>query len=555
MMLKLAKTLSVILTILIFVKCSEEKMPETEVKNEKIEELNARIGAYAAVDLQVDLSHLTERERTLISKLIEAGKIIDKIFWYQASHDAIAVRDSLAAINSDEAKKYLEFVMLNYGPYDDLSDKARFVGDGPDRRPLGGGFYPSDMTKEEFEEFVKANPNLEAAMKNDYTIITRDNGVLKAVPYSIYYKESQELALKLEEAAQFADNESLRNYLIQRANSIRTDNYFPSDMAWMDITDSNVDIVIGPIENYQDEMFNYKTAHEAVIMVKDPEATKELEMYKANLDNFEKHLPIEDKFKNKTIGDGNIIQVCNVLYFGGDCNQAIKTIAAALPNDPKVADAKGRKLSMYKNHMEAKFTAIVKPIGELMFSAERSKYLSSKAFTSFVTLHEVSHALGPKYTSTASKEEIRSALKDRYSAIEETKADILSMYNHKYLLESGQYESEYIKQAITTYVAGLYRSIRFGGGAHFRANLIQLNFLKEKGAILKNANGKFDIDETIFFNIVEELAREILTIQIEGDYAKAGEILDKYSVITPEIENEIKALADIPRDINPKYIF
>ncbi|MFA5512614.1 MAG: Zn-dependent hydrolase, partial [Candidatus Kapaibacterium sp.] len=163
-------------------------MPETEVKNEKIEELNARIGAYAAVDLQVDLSHLTERERTLISKLIEAGKIIDKIFWYQASHDAIAVRDSLAAINSDEAKKYLEFVMLNYGPYDDLSDKARFVGDGPDRRPLGGGFYPSDMTKEEFEEFVKANPNLEAAMKNDYTIITRDNGVLKAVPYSIYYK-------------------------------------------------------------------------------------------------------------------------------------------------------------------------------------------------------------------------------------------------------------------------------------------------------------------------------------------------------------------------------
>jgi len=234
---------------------------------------------------------------------------------------------------------------------------------------------------------------------------------------------------------------------------------------------------------------------------------------------------------------------------------AIKTIAAALPNDPRVADAKGRKLSMYKNHMEAKFEKIVKPIGELMFNADRSKYLSSKAFTSFVTLHEVSHALGPKYTNSKNKEEIRAALKDRYSAIEETKADILSMFNHKYLLNTKQYDDEYIKQAITTYVAGLYRSIRFGGGAHYKANLIQLNFLKEKGAIIKNSDGKFDIDDAKFFSTVEELANLILMVQVDGDYARAGEILDKYAMVTPEIENEIKALGKIPRDINPNYIF
>lgn len=529
-------------------------MPENDSANDKINEISKRIDAYAKIDLNVDLTHLSTRERQLIQMLMEAGEIADRIFWYQASHDAIAVRDSLRNIDSDESRKMLEFVMINYGPYDDLEDKARFVGNGPDRRPIGGGFYPDDMTKEEFEAFIEANPQMADAYKNDYTIVTRKDGNLVAVPYALYYRESMELAMKLEEAAQYADNPTLKHFLILRADAIRTNNFFLSDMAWMDIKDSNIDIVIGPIENYQDEMFNYKTAHEAVVMVKDIEATKELEMYKANLDNFEHNLPIDAQFKNKTIGDGNIIQVCNVVYFGGDCNQAIKTIASALPNDPKVADAKGRKLSMFKNHMEAKFEKIVKPIGEFMFSKERSKYLSTKAFTSFVTLHEVSHALGPKYTSNDKKEEIRAALKERYSAIEETKADILSMFNHKYLLSTGQYTDEYVKQAMTTYVAGLYRSIRFGGGAHYRANLVQLNFLKEKQAIIKTADGKFDIDEAKFFDVVEELANMILMIQVNGDYAKAGEILDKYSVVTPEIESEIKALVNIPRDINPKYI-
>lgn len=530
-------------------------MPETEVVNENLQDITNRINTYAPIDLKVDLSHLTDREKTLIKVLIEAGKIADRIFWLQASHDAVAVRDSLQALNTDEARKYLEFTMINFGPYDDLSDKARFVGNGPARRPLGGGFYPEDMTKEEFESFIKANPTIADTYKNDYTVITRENGNLKAVPYHLYYSESKFLASKLEEAAQYADNPTLKNYLIMRADAIRTDNYMPSDLAWMDIVGSNIDIVIGPIENYQDEMFNYKTAHEAVVMIKDIPATKELEMYKANLDNFEHNLPIDKKYMNKTIGDGNIIQVCNVVYFGGDCNQAIKTIAAALPNDPKVADAKGRKLSMYKNHMEAKFESIVKPIGELMFTPDRSKYLSSKAFTSFVTLHEVSHALGPKYVGLSKKDDVRAALKDRYSAIEEAKADILSMYNHKYLRSSNQYDDEYIKQAMTTYVAGLYRSIRFGGGAHYNANLVQLNFLKEKGAIIKLKDGKFDIDEDKFFVVVEELSKEILMIQINGDYAKAGEMLAKYGTLTPEIENEIKALAKIPRDINPKYIF
>jgi hypothetical protein len=545
-----------LISLIIFLSsCEKKELPKETKMTDAQKAITEKLNEYSPIDLKVDLSNLPEREKKLIQKLVEAGKIVDQIFWKQASHDAIDTRDSLIKADTDESRAFLSYVMINYGPYDNLRDKARFVGSGVPRRPMGGGYYPEDMTKEEFDSFIVANPDKAAMFKNDYTIITRENGVLTATPYSKFYKESEELAAKLEEAAQYADNISLKNYLNLRAKAIRTDNYFESDLAWMDIKDSRIDVVIGPIENYQDEIFNYKTAHEAVIMIKDPEATKELEMYKQNLDNFEKNLPIDDIYKNRTIGDGNIIQVCNVIYFGGDCNQAVKTIAAALPNDPKVADAKGRKLSMYKNHMEAKYEKIVKPIGELMFSAERSKYLNTKAFTSFVTLHEVSHALGPKITIRGKSEEIRHALKDRYSAIEECKADIVSMYNHKYLLETKQYTDEYIKQAITTYVAGLYRSIRFGGGAHFKANLIQLNFLKEKGAIFKTKDGKFDIDDTKFFDAVKELSSLILMTQVRGDYAKAGEILDKYGIITPEIEAEINTLKVIPRDILPNYIY
>ncbi len=270
------------------------------------------------------------------------------------------------------------------------------------------------------------------------------------------------------------------------------------------------------------------------------------------MQNFENSLPIEDKYKQKNIGEGNKIQVVNVIYFGGDCQQAVKTIAAALPNDPKVAEAKGRKLSMFKNHMEAKFDKIVKPIGEILLDEKYKSLVDRKAFTSFVTLHEVSHALGPKY-KYGTKTEVRNVLKEYYSAIEECKADILSMYNHLYLLNNGIYSKEYINKAKATYVAGLYRSIRFGTGAHATSNFIQLNFLKEKNAIYKNDKNKYVINDDLFFDTVKDLAKQILNIQINGDVVKAKEIIEKYGKLNDELKEEISLLKNIPRDIDTKY--
>jgi len=538
------------------IACQEQEMKkEDEVKMTKAHlELIESIKQYADVKISADMSHLSDNHKKMVAKLVEAGKLADKIFWYQNTHDAIAVRDSLSKLDTQEAKDFLTYVNINYGPYDPLNGNNRFVGNGPSIRPKTGGFYPGDMTQEEFEKFIKNFPDKAEEMKSQYTVIVRENGQLKAVPYSQYYKESEELAKLLEEAAAFAENATFKKHLIDRAKSIRTNDYYPSDLSWMDIENSDVDLVIGPIENYQDELFNYKSAYEAVIMVKDEAASKELEVYRDNMQNFENSLPIEDKYKQKKLNEGNKIQVVNVVYFGGDCQQAVKTIAAALPNDPKVAEKKGRKLSMYKNFMEAKYDVIVNPIGKILLSEKDAKNIDKKAFTSFVTLHEVSHALGPKYVF-GTKTEIRDALKDKYSAIEECKADILSMYNHQYLLNSGYYNQEYIEKAKATYLAGLYRSIRFGTGAHAASNYIQLNFLKDKKAIYKDANGKLAIDNAIFFGAVKELATLILQIQYEGNYQKAIEVINKYGQLTKEIQSEVELLKSIPRDINTSYDF
>ncbi len=535
-------------------KNGEIKQPEPISEQQAM--IKERLAAYAKVefnDKNTDLSGLTSREKKLLKVLRDAGVLADGIFWKQSCPDAITVRDSLAKFDTDEAREYLNYVKINYGPYDVIYDEARFVGKGPEVRPIVGGFYPTDMTKDEFEKFVTDNPKLKTALEDQYTIVIRDGDGLKAVPYSLYYPEIGELAAKLDQAAGLCDNPSLKNYLTLRAEGLRTNNYLQSDLAWMDLKDNNIDIVIGPIENYEDEMFGYKTAFECVIMVKDPEASKELQDFKANMDYFQCNLPTDGDYKNDKLGGGNIIQVVNAVYFGGKCKKGTKTIAAALPNDPRVAEAKGRKLSMYKNHMEAKFNQIVKPIGEELLDAKWAKYVDAKAFTGFVTLHEVSHALGPKYVN-GSKIEVRKALKQFYSPIEECKADILSLYNHKLLRDKKYYNNEYIKKTIATYLPGLYRSIRFGTGAHCISNYIQLNYLQTTGAI-KVVKGKFVINESIFFDKVAELAKIILDIEAKGDIKAAGDLIAKYGQQTGEIETNIELLKKIPRDIDTYYKF
>ncbi len=546
------------LSILFFITaCQKQDEPseDKDMKTTQTKLIEQRIKAFAPTEVKADLSHLDPNQKKVLEFLAKAGKIIDNIFWKQTSPQSIPVKDSLEKLETEEAKTALQYVMINYGPYDPIYDNERFVGDQPEKRPLGGAFYPVDMTKEEFEKYLSENPDEKEVLTGQYTVVTRENSRLKAVPYHKYYPEVMQAADYIDSAAAYAENPSLKKYLTLRAKALRTDAYHESDLAWMDLEGNDIDVVIGPIENYEDALFNYKTAYEAMIMVRDEEASKELELFRKNLNKLEENIPYTGKEYKKGEPKKTVMQIVNIVYFGGDCNKGVKTIANSLPNDPKIHETKGSKKSMFKNMMEAKFDKIVVPIANTILAEKFAKNVDKKAFTSFVTLHEISHTFGPGYV-ISSDETVRKALQERYSAIEETKADILGMYNHKTLLELGAIDQEYIDKAVATYLAGLYRSIRFGAEeAHGRANLIQLNFLKDRGAVKKLENGKLAINQEIFFDKVAELADLILTVQAEGNYEKAGEIIEKYGQVTPEIKNEISMLSDVPRDIDTKYMF
>lgn len=549
------KFLTLFLLSLIFVNFSCQKKDVKEPMNDNSNLVKERITAYAPIKVEADLSNLSEREKTLLGKLAEAGKIADEIFWHQSAADAVAVRDSLDKLNNPSDADLREYVRINYGPYDVIHGNERFLSGEPKVRFDGAGFYPQDMTKEEFEKAVAENPSQKDAFQSQYTVITRKDGKLVPVPYHQYYAQVEALAKKLEEASEYADDPALKKYLQLRGKAVRTDDYFESDMAWMDVK-GNIDIVIGPIETYQDALFGYRASYEAVVMVKDIEATKEFEMFQNLVGYFETNLPEDKKFVRSKFNAETQLNIVNVVYFGGDCQKGTKTIAASLPNDPKVRDAKGGKNNMYKNMMEAKFEKTLIPISEIILDKELVPFVNKKAFTSFVTLHEFSHTLGRGFVFGNDKLEVRTALKERYSPIEECKADIVSMYNHKHLLDLKKYTPEYIKKSQVTYLAGLYRSIRFGTeSAHAKANLIQLNYLREKGAIVLLENGKYKIDESKFWDGVKGLANEILTIEATGDYNKAGDFLAKYAVLTPEIQKAIENLKSVPRDIDSKYMY
>jgi hypothetical protein len=528
--------------------------PKKEKPMEQKSELRKKIDAFAKTEIDVEMGHLSAKQTELVKKLVRAGEYADRIFWKQTSYDAITTREALSFKDDNSSKEALEYVMINYGPYD-REDGRRFVGNGPEKRPESGTFYPADMTKEEFEKYVKEHPKEEKELTGLYTVVVRDGKNLKAIPYHEYYKaELSEMSKLLKEASDLAENESLKKYLAARATAVTTDDYYESDVLWMKLKDNVVDVVIGPIENYEDAMFNYKAAFECAVMLKDPDGTKELQAFQSHLDALEKNLPQKKEYIRSSAGKANVLEVVNIVYFGGDVQKGIKTIAASLPNDPRVHDEYGGKKQMYKNLMEAKFQKVLKPMGEKLVAEPFRKYIDQKAFTSFVTMHEVSHTLGRGYVYGQDKLEVRKALKDLHSAIEEGKADVLGIYNMDYFKRQGMYDEEMIKKLYVTYLVGLFRSIRFGAEeAHGKANIAQLMFLKEQGAVGRDENGYWIVNFDRFQTGVAALGKVLLELEAEGNYEGAKNFLDKYGKVTNDIKTDLAKFSDIPRDLDTRY--
>lgn len=504
-------------------------------------DIAAKVAAYAEVELSADLSHLSEGDREAIRLLLHAGRIMDTLFWEQVYGD----REPLLAGITDEAT--LRFVEINYGPWDRLDGDRPFVaGVGP--RPPGANFYPADMSK---EEFAAADlPGKDGL----YTLIRRNQaGELVVVPYHVQWNDAlSEAADLLNQAAEVASDEGFRRYLRLRADALVSGDYQASDMAWMEMKTSPIDVVIGPIESYQDALFGTKTAFEAFVLVRDIEWSERLSKFAAHLPALQRGLPVEDRYKAEMPGTDADLNAYDAIYYGGDANAGAKTIAINLPNDEQVQLAKGSRRLQLKNAMRAKFDTILVPISDQLIAQDQRANITFDAFFENVMFHEVAHGLGIKNTLDG-KGTVREALTDLGSAYEEGKADILGLYMIGKLGDMGELDREKRMDNYVTFLAGIFRSVRFGASsAHGKANMVAFNWLEREGAFSRDeATGTYRVDYARMQAAVDSLSAKILTLQGDGDYAGAKALLDEMGNIGPALQADLDRVqaAGIPVDI------
>lgn len=531
---------------LVLMGCSE---PQTTTQShdgeqkghyELVEGTEQRLDIYTPYQLKTDLSHLSGEQKKMVGLLIDASKIMDNLFWQQAFSGK-----KQELLNQVE-EKAREFTVINYGPWDRLNNNQPFLT-GFEDKPAGANFYPADMTKTEFE-------NAELADKDSlYTLLRRDDeGELKTVAYSEAYKESLTKAADLlREAADLAENKNFSEYLRLRADAFLSNEYQPSDMAWMDMTGNDIDVVIGPIENYEDHLFGYKTAFESYVLVKDKAWSQRLEKYAQYLPQLQEGLPVESAYKAEKPGANAQLNAYDVVYYAGHSNAGSKTIAINLPNDEEVQLEKGTRRLQLKNAMQAKFDKILVPIAEQLIVPEQREDITFNAFFANTMFHEVAHGLGIKNTLN-DKGTVRSALKEHASALEEGKADILGLYMVTQLFEQGVLAEGELKDYYTTFMASIFRSVRFGASsAHGKANMIRFNYFADAGAFERNASGQYAINMEKMRGAMNSLSEKILTLQGDGDYNGVAELVATLGVVSPQLKADLDKLTDagIPVDV------
>ncbi len=503
----------------------------------------AKVDDYVRIKLEADLDELSENQRAMLPLLAEAAQIMDGLFWRQAYGDKGGL---LSEVNNPAARRFAE---INYGPWDRLGDNQPFLpGFGP--KPAGANYYPPDMSKEEFESAAQRDPSL----RSQYTLVRRDDaGNLISIPYhKAFANELTKASELLREAAGMAEDDGFRRYLEMRATALETSNYQPSDFAWMDMRDNDIDLVIGPIESYEDKLFGSKTAFEAYVLIKDKEWSGRLERYSSMLPALQDGLPVPPEYKSEEPGSDSQLNAYDVIYYAGDCNAGAKTIAINLPNDEQVQLQKGSRRLQLKNAMRAKFDNILQPIAGLLIAEEQRDSIRFDAFFANTMFHEVAHGLGIKNTLDGGGT-VREALKETSSALEEAKADILGLHLVGRLTESGDLPSNSLEGNYVTFLAGIFRSVRFGASsAHGIANTLSFNYFQQANAFSRDSGtGTYRVDTANMQAAVDALSSKILRIQGDGDYRGASDFLDAMGKLDGSVDEDLARIeaADIPVDV------
>jgi hypothetical protein len=523
--------------------------------------LDAKIAQYAPVDIAADTSALPATEQRALGQLVRAAQLIDGLFLEQAWAGNPAMLAHLAGDSSAAGRAQLHYFLINKGPWDRLDHNKAFVtgaaaGLLPGAKPPQGNFYPADATRDEVERWIAGlSGNAHAQATGFFTVVRRGpDGRLMSVPYNVAYQNTLvQAAGYLRAAAEVTTQPTLRTFLSSRADAFLSNAYFASDMAWMEL-DAAIEPTIGPYETYEDEWFGYKAAFEAFVAVRDDAETQKLAVFSRELQGLENALPIEPSLRNPQIGALAPIRVVNVVFSAGDANRGVQTAAFNLPNDDRVIKEKGSKRVMLKNSQQAKFDKVLVPIAQVALApADRSK-VTFDAFFTHILMHELMHGLGPHQTRGAGSQAVRLALKDTYSAIEEAKADISGLWALQQLADKGTISADIAKAMYDTFLASTFRSIRFGlNEAHGKGIALQINYLLDHGAVIVNADGTYAVVDGKMREAVTALTRELMTLEAEGNYPGAQDLLKRLVVIRPEVQRVLDKLVNVPVDIEPRF--
>ena len=519
----------------------------------KLQSMAAR---FAPTDITADLSKLSPSDRRVLAKLIEASKVLDALFLRQVWSGNEAMLLDLARDQSSDARARLHYFLVNKGPWSRLDHDSPFVTGAPPK-PEGANFYPEGASKSELERWIAGLPQAERARATGFfTVIRRGaTGALSIVPYNVEYQnELSRAAALLREAADLTTEPSLKMFLAKRANAFLSNDYYDSDIAWMELKGS-IEPTIGPYEVYEDALFNYKAAFESFITIQDEAESAKLQKFAGELQDIEDHLPLDPKYRNPKIGALAPIVVVNEIFAAGDANRGVQTAAFNLPNDERVTEEKGTKRVMLKNVQDAKFAKTLVPISKTVLASADQRNVAFDAFFTHIVVHELMHGLGPHNISVGGRQTtVRQELKETYSYIEEAKADISALFALQYLIDKGMMPKSLEQTLYTTYLASAFRSIRFGlNEAHGRGIAVQLNSLLDAGAFVSRSDGTFAVNAPNVKDGVAALTRQILTIEAEGDYAKAKALGDRLGVLRPEVQRALDKLTAVPVDIEPRF--
>ena len=512
---------------------------------------------FAPVEIGASLADLAQSERRALAEIVAAARVMDGIFLEQvwAGNPPLLLR--LSGDRSPQVQAQLDFFLTNKGPWSRLEGNRPFVPDVPDK-PAGANYYPPDATRDEVETWVDELTGADRAAATGYftTIRRAPDGRLTAVPYSLEYQGMLAVAAShLREAARHTQQPTLRRFLTTRADAFASNDYYASDVAWMEL-DASIEPTIGPYEVYEDEWFNYKAAFEAFVTIRDDDETEQLQRFAGYLQELEDNLPIAPQLRDPELGTLAPIRVVNVVFTAGDANSGVQTAAFNLPNDERVIAEYGSKRVMLKNVQEAKFNMVLTPIAQIALPGVDRLDVSFDAFFTHILMHELMHGLGPHtITVDGSETTVRQQLRETYSTIEEAKADISGLWALRYLIERGVVDRSMVRQIYTTFLASTFRSIRFGiNEAHGRGVAVQLNTFLDSGAVTVGDDGRFSVDHEKIGETVEALTRRLMTIQANGDYAAAQEVLDTLGVVRPQVQTILDRLTGIPTDIKPVYV-